>query len=107
MKTGLRFAVPKCCKVIVACVVLHNFARINAEPDPSVIENVTLVEVIEEDLQDNDVSARHVRTLYINSLFSSREIYSTEMSLISKSTHTITLCSVSILLQCLCAVFMV
>ena len=69
MKTGLRFAVPKCCKVIVACVVLHNFARINAEPDPSVIENES--SVIEEDLQDDDASARHVHTLYIISLFSS------------------------------------
>lgn len=69
LKTGLRFSVPKCCRVIMACAVLHNFAKINDEPDPDVTENDGFVDQSSNFSESSDISARHARTLYINSFF--------------------------------------
>lgn len=68
LKTGLRFDVSKCCKVILACVVLHNFAKINGESDPDIAETEESGDRPHE-IEGSDISSRHVRTLYINSFF--------------------------------------
>lgn len=69
LSTGLRFQVKKCCKIIVACVILHNYAMLRNEPllydDLDIEENETGISSVHQ----LDLSNTTVRTLYINEHF--------------------------------------
>ena len=70
LKSVLRFTPDKCCKVIVACVVLHNFATLRGEDIPEVFE-VPEHERFEvgEDVGGGAMQARRARRQYIQQNF--------------------------------------
>ena len=53
-------------KVIIACVVLHNFAMMRGEPVEDEMEER---DIPAESDSSSDISARHSRTLYIQQHF--------------------------------------
>lgn len=73
LKTGLRFKVSKSCRVILACAILHNFAKMHNEPDPEddLPASESASDLTSWNVGEQSVSSRHVRTIYINSFFSS------------------------------------
>lgn len=70
LKMGLRFSTAKCCRVITACVVLHNLATLLNEPEPHELMDDDEDAVVQRDefnegMNRNDIDGQHARTEFI------------------------------------------